>query len=257
MDFDRLFQVINREHDKIASQMNEKERLNYFIKKINMINLYSLKKFNKLPKKYLYELVKSKRDKFVNEIGFQCSSCGDSCCIFLKKDGIIHPGIMLYEEDINILRKNNIDLSGITSLKENINSKLVIHQGMTIEEFIKLLKNAGFIKSLKLIQKQNYLQCFYFDEVNYTCRIHKYKPLICYLFPFVMAMSRNNIEYDNMCPFTAQLTLHDRIELGQLRSYIAYQVAIMLFGLYKGHIVIKDRETITVKLPPWFSIDIE
>ena len=169
----------------------------------------------------------------------------------------IHPGIMLYEKDISVLRKNNIDLSGINSLKENLNSKRVNDQGMTIEEFIEILNNAGYVKSLKLIQKQNYLKCFYYDDVNYTCTIHKHKPLICYLFPYVMAMSRNNIEYDNKCQFTEHLTLHDRIELGHLRSYIAYKVAIMLFGLDKGHIVIKDRETITVKLPPGFSGNIE
>ena len=257
MDVNRLFHVVSKEQDKFINQMHEQERMRFIIKKVNMVNLYSLKKFKRLPYDYFYNLVRLKRDLFVKEIGFQCKNCIESCCFFTEHEDNVHTGVMLYKGDIDQLKKNNMDLKGITSLEENINPNIYIRYGMTVDIFIELLNKAGFLKSIKLIKKQNILQCYYFDEAKQKCKIHKYKPITCYLFPYVMALDRFNITYDDKCPFTAPLSKKDRIELGQMKSYTAYQVAIFLFGLDKCHVEIKDRETISVKLPSWFAKDFE
>ena len=164
---------------------------------------------------------------------------------------------MLYKEDIDQLKKNNMDLKGITSIRENINPNIYISYGMKIDEFIELLNKAGFLRSIKLIKKQNNLQCYYFDKTKQKCTIHKCKPITCYLFPYTMALNRFTNNYDDKCPFTAPLSKKDRIELSQMKSHTMYQIAIFLFGLDKGHIEIKDRETIDVKLPPWFAKDFD
>ena len=69
MNIDKFFQVLNREHNKLIKEMDKGEELKYIIKKVNTLNIYSLKKFNKIPKNCFYNLIKAKRDKFVKEIG--------------------------------------------------------------------------------------------------------------------------------------------------------------------------------------------
>ena len=44
-------------------------------------------------------------------------------------------------------------------------------------------------------------------------------------------MSRENINYDKKYPFTANLTKKYRIELGQMKSYITFQVTTIVYIL--------------------------
>jgi len=244
-----FFKVFRRDFSNFIENMDDIKKLHYLAHKLSMVDIQS----KKYPPFYFYRLLKNRRDLFTNEIGFKCINCSNSCCYFSKNKYSIIRGVFLYREDINRFKKYNINLEGIVPIKQNINVNIESLCGVSRDRLVENLNILGIEYGLRLIDKDEKLQCYFYNDKENKCKIHKYKPLTCYIHPFVMNFSGTEIIYAEECPLISNLSLKERYKLGLKLSLMEYRFSILIYSLYIRRISIKkkpDGKIFLVNFPP-------
>jgi Fe-S-cluster containining protein len=167
---------------------------------------------------YFYDLLKEKYDKFIDDLGFKCFRCEVNACI--PED----ESVGVFEEDIKLLKKNDVDKKGIII--------------PVVPDFYRLLKEAGYKRVLKLVNTDGIKHCYYYNMKKRECRIYPYRPLTCYLFPFLIKNKRSEVFLNcgwmtNKLKELKDLKILDE-QIESFESYYEFQIAVILFLLRKG-----------------------
>lgn len=228
-----------KDRDKIG-------RYKYLTSLIDSVNLLNPHYLRKLPKRFFYDLVKKKFDVFANELNFKCRTCEDNCCFFSETEFLIKE-IGIYKEDYELLEDNNVDLNGYVVVK-NSNEydyfKNIMKHKLSFPELIafkeKVLSVLGYVKNLNIIEKKGKFQCYYYDEIKRKCKIHKYKPIVCYTFPIRITNSWNKVglQFCEDCFYMKDMIkehtyegYHDKCNA--MQSFWEYNISVILFLKYK------------------------
>ncbi len=238
LNVEKLFTMFKENWKKLSKQTEEKKE-EYLKSLLNRASINNPHYIKRLPDFYFYNLVKEKANMFLNDIGFECKRCLESCCYFIefayknKKDGL-----QIYKEDYEVLKIANRDLNGYikhnhfnTNVKSDYTSSNLFNYPTETENQGNM--DYGFIDVLK---REDKYQCYYFDENRGECKIHKYKPLVCFLFPFRFIKNQKelNIMIFKNCSF-----FNDKIDLIEkiinTYSYWEFWIALSLFLKYVIH----------------------
>jgi len=181
MNVDKLFRKFKANWEGIKNQTENNIEI-YLKSLINRININNPHYIQSLPNFYFYNLVKEKANFFFYEIGFECKRCSESCCFFQEQDFKSKAiGIQIFKEDYELLKNADGDLNGY-----------IIDNDMHIPVPTEIQLNLDY-GYLDIIKKQDKFQCYYFDERRLECKIYKYRPLICFTYPFRFFKSINSL----------------------------------------------------------------
>lgn len=186
MNVEKLFTKFKENWENLINHTEEKKE-EYLKSLLNRVNINNPHYIKSLPDFYFYNLVKEKVNIFFNEIGFECKRCLKSCCYFnesIYKNKKV--GTQIYKEDYELLKNADGDLNGYIihddfniNLKTDYNFSNLFNYPTKPE--IQGNLDYGFIDVVK--REDKYL-CYYFDENRRECKIHRYRPLVCFLYPF-------------------------------------------------------------------------
>lgn len=252
MNVEKLYRILNEKWD----YFREKERLDRYrfltslINRVNPLNPHYLRN---RPKYYFYNLIKEKFDLFMNELNFKCRKCQKSCCYFSEMEFTIKE-IGIYEEDYEILKENNEDLNGYVLVKnpdEYNLMKMFIENELEPSEFIEFKKKVmdllGYVKNLNIIEKNGRFQCYYYNEINHKCKIHKNKPIVCYTFPIRITNSwdKAGLQFCEDCNYIKAMTKEYTYDgyydkCNEMISFWEYNIAVILFLKYKNRTETKN-----------------
>jgi len=238
LNVEKLFTKFRENWEEVISYTEEKKE-NYLTSLLNRVNINNPHYIKSLPDFYFHNLVKEKVNIFFNDIGFECKRCLESCCYFTelayKKKKV---GLQIYKEDYDLLKNANGDTNGYikhhhlnTKIKSDYSSSILFNYPLTSENQGNI--DYGFIDVLK--RNDNY-QCYYFDENRGECRIHKYKPLVCFSFPFRFMKNQKELKIMIIkdCSF-----FKDKIapikKIINTYSYWEFWIAVSLFLKYIIH----------------------
>ena len=238
MNVEKLFTKFRENWEEVISYTEEKKE-DYLTSLLNRVNINNPHYIKSLPDFYFHNLVKEKVNIFFNDIGFECKRCLESCCYFTEltyKNKKV--GLQIYKEDYELLKIANGDLKGYikhnhfhTDIKTDSRSSNLFNYPIITENQGSL--DYGFIDVLK---REDKFQCYYFDENRRECKIHSYRPLICFLHPFrfIKDQKELNILMFNYCSF-----IKDKIDLKRkiinTYSYWEFWMASSLFLKYIIH----------------------
>ena len=227
MNVDKLFRKLKAKWEAIKKQ-TENNIENYLNSLINNVNINNPHYIQSLPNFYFYNLVKEKTKIFLNEIEFECKRCVESCCFFLELEYNSKAiGIQIFKEDYELLKNGEGDLNGYI-IKNNIYSSANTEIQQNLDY--------GY---LDIIKKQDNFQCYYYDEKRLECKIHKYRPLICFTYPFRFIKRDNGID---LIIFDSCAFIKNNVENNTLKkfaekiikrySYWEFWIALSLFLKY-------------------------
>lgn len=227
MNVDKLFRKFKANWEAIKNQTENNIEI-YLNSLINRININNPHYIQSLPNFYFYNLVKEKTEIFFNEIGFECKRCSESCCYFQEQEFKSKAiGIQIFKEDYELLKNGDGDLNGY-----------IIDNDIYIPVFTEIQWNFDY-GYLDIIKKQDNFQCYYFDENRLECKIHKYRPLICFTYPFRFFKNINglNIIIFDYCSFIKNNSENDTLKkfkekIIKLYSYWEFWIALSLFLKY-------------------------
>ncbi len=227
MIVDKLFRKFKTNWEAIKNQteINIEIYLNSIIKYVNINNPHYIQS---LPNFFFYKLVKDKTRIFFSEIGFECKRCSESCCFFQEQESKSKSiGIQIFTEDFELLKKDDGDLNGY-----------IISNDISIPVFSEIHWNIDY-GYLDIIKKKDIFQCYYFDENRLECKIHKYRPLTCFTYPFRFFKNINGL---NIMMFDSCAFINDNLEkdtpkkfyekIIKLYSYWEFWIALSLFLKY-------------------------
>ena len=267
MNVERMYKNFNEDFDSfIEKEENEKWILcSSLISRISLDNPHY-----KLTEEMIYNLVKEKFDIFIDDIGFKCKRCKGSCCFFdkieyeLKEFGI-------YEEDYNLLKEKDLDVSGFIiyrgdehldifkkfgNLRGNLQEIGSYVDKMNKEDFIKIRKelyiSLGYRFDLKIIKiNDDKYHCYYYDIISNSCKIHPFKPLICYTYPFRVSNSPDQIGIliADDCNHNIERISNSSYDgfqdyITKRKTYWEYLLSTMVFFRKKGRIKMYKRKYI-------------
>ena len=221
MNIEKLFAKFKGNWEQLSDH-TEEQKENYIKSLLNRVNIDNSHYIKNLPDLYIYNLVKEKVEILFNDVGFECQRCLKGCCYFTEPEyKNKQMGIPFYKEDYELLQTANGDLNGfIIYNHSNTKIKLDIHGNM----------DYGFVDMFKRDHK---FQCYYFDENERECKIHRNKPLVCFLYPFRFLKHPEDLEiriYDS-CIF-----IKNYADLGTklINSYPYWEfwIALALFLKY-------------------------
>ena len=119
----------------------------------------------------------------VRHIYFKCTSCTECCKL---------NNIPVTEPDIRLMQDNGIE---IDQMLEELSPVLIANRN---------LEKNGFIKAYILRKKPFVNECVFLDEEG-LCKVHKFKPLTCQLYPFSVKKNENKlyviVHPKNICEF--------------------------------------------------------
>jgi len=232
LNVEKLFTKFKENWVEIINYTEEKKE-EYLRSLLNRVNINNPHYIKSLPDFYFYNLVKEKVNIFLDDIGFECKRCLESCCYFTEfayKNKKV--GLQIYKEDYELLKKANEDLNGFikhnhfnSNKKSDISSSNLFNYPITTENQGNM--DYGFIDVLK---REDKYQCYYFDENRRECKINKYKPLVCFSFPFRFMKNQKelNIMIIKECSFFKDKI--DPIEkIINTYSYWEFWIALSLF----------------------------
>ena len=235
LNIEKLFTKFKENWEEIINYTEEKKE-EYLTSLLNRVNTNNPHYIKSLPDFYFYDLVKEKVNIFLDDIGFECKRCLESCCYFTEfayKNKKV--GLQIYKEDYELLKKANGDLNGFIKHKQfNSNVKLdytlsnLLNYPTRTESQGNL--DYGFIDILK---REDKYQCYYFDENRRECKIHRYRPLICSLYPFRFIKDQKELKIAivDVCIFP-----NNKIDLNKkiinTYSYWEFWIAVSLFLKY-------------------------
>ena len=119
----------------------------------------------------------------VRHIYFKCTSCTECCKL---------NNIPVTEPDIRLMQDNGIE---IDQMLEELSPVLIANRN---------LEKKGCIKAYILRKKPFVNECVFLDEEG-LCKVHKFKPLTCQLYPFSVKKNENKlyviVHPKNICEF--------------------------------------------------------
>ncbi|MCE7747403.1 MAG: YkgJ family cysteine cluster protein [Candidatus Heimdallarchaeota archaeon] len=119
----------------------------------------------------------------VRHIYFECTSCTECCRL---------NNIPVTEPDIRLMQDHGIE---IDQMLEELSPVLIANKN---------LEKNGFIKAYILRKKPFVNECVFVDEKG-LCKVHKFKPLTCQLYPFSVKKDENKlcviVHPKNICEF--------------------------------------------------------
>lgn len=223
MDADRLFKKFKVNWTDLKNQTEENIEI-YLNSLINRVNINNPHYIQSLPNFYFYNLVKQKVKIFFKEIGFECKRCSESCCFlrerYFKTKSL---GIRIFKEDYELLKNADRDLNGYIIENDNYNPV-----------FTEIQENLGY-GYIDIINKQNNSQCYYFDEKRLECKIYKYRPLVCFTYPFRFFKDLNELK---ILIFDYCIFIKNTVKNGNLKNFIKlysyweFWMALSLFLKY-------------------------
>ncbi len=221
----KLPKELQKKHSKRSlKSISPVELFNHFNNSFNKFNKFDSdrksKYLNKLIKEvnlksksgiFFYNLVKEKYDNYMKDIGFKCNRCNLSCCYLEKEE---YNNIYLYNEDLALFEKNNIDKRGLFIPTDN--------------EHLKFMQILGYVRAIKIFAENNKSQCFYYNSKNKQCKIYEFRPLFCYLFPFGILYGQFLISGN--CQWIKNKSIEFIEKLSpNLKSNWEYNIAVMIF----------------------------
>ena len=229
--------------------LTEEQKEKYLNSLLNRVNINNPHYINTLPNFYFYNLVKKKISSVFKDIGFECKRCLKSCCYFDKHTyNNKEVGIQIYKEDYELLKNTNGDLSGYIIHKNiDINLKsnysLFNRSNYSINPYFRGNFDYGFIDVIK--RKDKYL-CYYFDEDRRECKIHRSRPLVCFLFPFRFLKQQNDLHilYFDYCVFIHNMIGEEKGERfkKQLLNQYSYWEFWIAVSLYLNYVMYYGRD---------------
>jgi len=165
--------------------------------------------------------------------------------------------IGLYREDLNQMEKNNVDMKGCICTMVAYDKR---DGTMVIDEALNKLKEKalgffGYEKFLRMItiEKNNY--CNFYDRNTKKCKVHNFKPLICFTYPFTIENTVDSvgISIQPKCKFI-QEKIKEYGSFEEYRNYIElipsfyqYTIAVLLYLKSKKRVILKDRHPLPNK----------
>lgn len=243
-----FFRLIDKDID------SKSKYITFLTSKVSLENPYY-----KVSTRHIYNLLRESFEKFYEESDFKCLTCEDSCCFF-NKDEYYYKPIGIYREDYDLLVESNSDLSGYVNLRswDNTNHLNEYIQRLGLKGEIKKIEKTskkafsdvmhasleilGYLFNLELIKAENSkYKCYYYNEINRTCEIHHYKPLVCLTYPFRFINDLNFIgtvfadDCNHLKTKFKELTFEKyRTKIFRIKSYWEYILVSNLYMVKKG-----------------------
>jgi Fe-S-cluster containining protein len=241
MNIQNMFKRFRQSYESFKSKdsLGKAKYLSRLVKMVSLENPhYHLGKYE------LIKLVKKKFHLLIDDLGFECRRCEESCCFFDLSE-VFLMDIGLYKEDIEVLKENNVDMKGILFKPSKLQYKVVsqvLNLDISYELFSEIKRDVertvGYEGDLRMEmdKKEGRVRCYYYDVKEKRCKIHQYKPLVCETFPIRVQNNekRVGILFCEDCKFIEEKCGELGVEgfnekMMSYYSYWEYILAIMLF----------------------------